>query len=243
MTSILLRLLVLALVMCTCKTCFHSIPLNHVPLLIFRHYVKNSNGRLENAPYVDLSYKWAGGGLISNVLDLTKFGNMMLYSYQYSESSVNIDRGSQKSKQRRIGTGKSNSQVDENENEVASAPFLKPESVKKMWSGVKNTQCDWGGVKGGAYGLGWGVWNLVREDSFCKSRPFFVSHTGGAVGASSVLLILPDADNKELCMKTAETDNDHIPKGVVVAIIVNMVSIGLNKEALDIAKLFEKASL
>ena len=47
------------------------------------YYVRNtSNGNIINAPYVDNSYKWAGGGLLSNVYDLLKFGNIMLYSYK-----------------------------------------------------------------------------------------------------------------------------------------------------------------
>jgi hypothetical protein len=37
---------------------------------------------LKNAPYVDNSCKWAGGGFVSNVLDLVRFGNAMLFSYQ-----------------------------------------------------------------------------------------------------------------------------------------------------------------
>lgn len=55
------------------------------PIIPFRshYYVKNgANGRLFNAPYVDNSYKWAGGGLLSNIYDLLKFGNIMLYSYK-----------------------------------------------------------------------------------------------------------------------------------------------------------------
>ena len=31
---------------------------------------------------MDNSYKWAGGGFLSNVQDLVKFGNAMLFSYQ-----------------------------------------------------------------------------------------------------------------------------------------------------------------
>ena len=55
------------------------------PIIPFRshYYVKTGpNGRLLNAPYVDNSYKWAGGGLLSNIYDLLKFGNIMLYSYK-----------------------------------------------------------------------------------------------------------------------------------------------------------------
>lgn len=37
---------------------------------------------LRNTPYVDVSYKWAGGGFISNAEDLTIFGNALLTCYQ-----------------------------------------------------------------------------------------------------------------------------------------------------------------
>ena len=47
-----------------------------------RYYVRNEYHRLRNAPYVDPSYKWAGGGLLSTVGDLIRFGSAMLYSYQ-----------------------------------------------------------------------------------------------------------------------------------------------------------------
>jgi hypothetical protein len=43
---------------------------------------RDSAHKLRNAPYVDNSYKWAGGGFLSNVQDLVKFGNAMLFSYQ-----------------------------------------------------------------------------------------------------------------------------------------------------------------
>lgn len=47
-----------------------------------RNYVRDKHHRLKNAPYVDNSYKWAGGGFLSTVGDLVKFGNAMLYSHQ-----------------------------------------------------------------------------------------------------------------------------------------------------------------
>lgn len=57
-------------------------------MVCFRHsyYDKNENGRLVNAKLADTSYKWAGGGFVSTVGDLLKFGNVMLYSYQQGES-------------------------------------------------------------------------------------------------------------------------------------------------------------
>lgn len=42
-----------------------------------RFYV-NEDGVVYNAPYVDNSYKWAGGGYLSTATDLLKFGNAML---------------------------------------------------------------------------------------------------------------------------------------------------------------------
>ncbi len=38
-----------------------------------RGYVRNLRSYLQNAPYVDLSIKWAGGGMISTVQDLCRF--------------------------------------------------------------------------------------------------------------------------------------------------------------------------
>ena len=48
-----------------------------------RYYCRNKKGLLINAPYVDCSYKYAGGGFLSSVGDLLRFGNAMLYSYQH----------------------------------------------------------------------------------------------------------------------------------------------------------------
>jgi serine beta-lactamase-like protein LACTB len=42
-----------------------------------------------NAANVDNSYKWAGGGFLSNVSDLVSFGNAMLFSYQAGNAMFN----------------------------------------------------------------------------------------------------------------------------------------------------------
>ena len=39
-----------------------------------RPYVVDEDGRFANAPYVDNSYKWAGGGFVSTAEDLVRFG-------------------------------------------------------------------------------------------------------------------------------------------------------------------------
>ncbi|MCL4130030.1 UNVERIFIED_CONTAM: hypothetical protein GTU68_063889, partial [Idotea baltica] len=59
----------------------------HTPLIFrrARNYIRDARGKLLNAPYVDNSYKWAGGGFLSTVMDLLNFGNAMLYSYQATE--------------------------------------------------------------------------------------------------------------------------------------------------------------
>jgi serine beta-lactamase-like protein LACTB len=44
--------------------------------------------------------------------------------------------------------------------------------------------------------MGWMVVPPSSEFVFCKDQRYFVSHTGGAIGASSVLLILPPGKQK-----------------------------------------------
>ena len=39
-----------------------------------RPYVVDEDGRFANAPFVDNSYKWAGGGFVSTAEDLVRFG-------------------------------------------------------------------------------------------------------------------------------------------------------------------------
>ncbi|XP_076065583.1 serine beta-lactamase-like protein LACTB, mitochondrial [Oratosquilla oratoria] len=191
-----------------CKL-FHDLGLNNTYLdqhrpIIFnraRYYIRNKHNRLINAPYVDNSYKWAGGGFLSTVGDLTKFGNAVLYSYQRKEDSKDLLLG-----------------------------ILKASTVKEMWKPTEGTKMDWD--QDGSYGLGWGVVEEKCKHGFCRACRHYVSHTGGAIGASSVLLILPSNDDL--------TENEVPPKGVVVAILCNMQNAGLNKVGLKIAKLFER---
>ena len=78
------------------KSIFKDLGLNNTHLdenepIIYnrsRYYMRDKNHNLVNAPHVDNSYKWAGGGFLSTVTDLVKFGNAMLYSYQYQENTI-----------------------------------------------------------------------------------------------------------------------------------------------------------
>ncbi|KAM6196075.1 serine beta-lactamase-like protein LACTB, mitochondrial isoform 2-T2 [Sarcoramphus papa] len=82
-----------------------------------RCYVYNKKGRLVNAPYVDNSYKWAGGGFLSSVGDLLKFGNALLYSYQAGQFK--------------------------NTNGKLLPGYLKPDTVAMMWTPVPKTEVSW----------------------------------------------------------------------------------------------------
>ncbi|WP_052671190.1 serine hydrolase domain-containing protein [Draconibacterium sediminis] len=55
-------------------------------LILFRAgYYDMNEGKVINAPFVDNSYKWAGGGFISTSADLVKFGNAMLNNTLFTE--------------------------------------------------------------------------------------------------------------------------------------------------------------
>lgn len=51
----------------------------HKPLVSYRpNYYQRVQNQIINAPFVDLSNKWAGGGLTSTCQDLVSFGNGLL---------------------------------------------------------------------------------------------------------------------------------------------------------------------
>ncbi|XP_062927069.1 serine beta-lactamase-like protein LACTB, mitochondrial [Mobula hypostoma] len=174
-----------------------------------RYYTYNEKGRLVNSPYVDCSYKWAGGGFVSTVQDLLKFGNVMLYSYQAGQ----LQDGHQ-----------------------ALLPgYLKPATMRMIWRPVEKTELNWD--RDGSYAMGWGVVEQGQEWGQCRKRRHYLTHTGGSVGASSVLLILP----KVLPISSpGPSDPETLPQGVVVAVLCNLQSVNLNATALKIALEFDK---
>ncbi|EDV25757.1 uncharacterized protein TRIADDRAFT_12911, partial [Trichoplax adhaerens] len=180
-----------------------------------RYYRRNKKGKLRNAPYVDISYKWAGGGLVSNVADLVKFGNVMLYSRQYSTIAHAINE----------------SNYDSQDITKRSIPkgYLNSDTVKAMWTPASATLEKVGFSTG--YGLGWTVADNKIWVGYGHEELPWVGHSGGAVGCSSTLVILQP---KEVNV------NEPAPQGIVVAILVNMEAVSLTPTARKVALAFEK---
>ncbi|XP_028286814.1 serine beta-lactamase-like protein LACTB, mitochondrial isoform X2 [Parambassis ranga] len=188
----------------------NTVPDENDPVIYHRSrfYHLNKRGRVVNCPYVDNSYKWAGGGFLSTVGDLLLFGNALLYSYQVAHL------------------------VD---TEGLLPGFLKPKTAIELWAPADRTEASWD--KDGLYAQGWLVVEKLQKYGQCRKRRHYVSHTGGAVGASSVLLVLP---SENIDPRQGQTPL-FPPQGVVVTIITNMQSVGLNSTALKIAHEFDKA--
>jgi CubicO group peptidase (beta-lactamase class C family) len=97
------------------------------------------DGEVREAPPVDNSYKWAGGGYVSTPTDLVRFSLGLL-----------------------------------------GGALLKPETVELLWTSQRTRD----GAETG-YGIGWSVGRDADERRVA-------SHTGGSVGARSMLLVYPD---------------------------------------------------
>jgi len=307
-----------------------------------KYYIRDEHHLVKNAPMVDNSYKWAGGGFLSNVHDLNRFGNIMLYSYQKKDETCehtsnnskpvnnnkiapttvkdspnekstldnsneektekvdpNVkskadalkDKGMANNKKTEtnvvtktvsIQTEESNHHPENNAdnatyeynvndevvktndteglhqiesvatekvefsqqqstrlnlktNDKRFLPgYLKSATMAEMWTPAPNTNITWGGNEMG-YGLGWAVRPLKKKYGFCAYDKFYVAHTGGAIGASSVLLIAPKPVTKD--------NQNSLPRGVVVSILCNTQNVSLIKLAEEIAEYFERMSL
>ena len=258
-----------------------------------KYYVRDKHHRLRNAPYVDTSYKWAGGGFLSNVGDLVKFGNAMLYSYQQKNGTqtqsnpppvptptklpdVVPELPEAKSGEAQPETPKApeiplpkieeippedpdNPETEDLKSRIktknisdcfltdvvyqpgpyasvnkSSIPpprylpgYLKSSTMAELWRPQAGANLKWGGDDL-VYGLGWAVRQRKKNYGFCLDQQLYVTHTGGAIGASSVLLVAPQPPQ----------EGGRLPQGVVVAILCNMQGVGLNRLAADIAKAF-----
>lgn len=140
----------------------------HVDSLILRRsraYQRSEEGRILNAPYVDNSNKWAGGGYLSTAPDLVRYA----LAYLGGES-------------------------------------LRPETIDLLWTPQETRS----GERSG-YGIGW------REQMVDGRR--MISHTGGAMGGTTVLVIFPEEE-------------------LVVTILTNMEDAGQVGNAQRIAEIF-----
>jgi serine beta-lactamase-like protein LACTB len=71
---------------------------DHVDSLIpyrTRYYERTGSGEIVNAPFVDNSYKWAGGGFLSTTEDLAKFGHAHIKEGYLKQSTLDLWRKSQ----------------------------------------------------------------------------------------------------------------------------------------------------
>lgn len=55
-----------------------------------RYYVKGENGKIINAPTVDNSYKWAGGGFIGTTDDLIRFGSGIFWGNLLTQETLDL---------------------------------------------------------------------------------------------------------------------------------------------------------
>lgn len=214
-------------------------------ILYTRYYTRNSSGQLQNSPYVDISYKWAGGGLVSSAPDLCRFGSALLFCYQCSPNSntTSLRKVLDKNKTSNPIFNSSSSKY----NVVNSPLLLQPETVSTMWREVVRNFSSKSQL---GYGLGWMVQRGGERVQGGKKVHYCVGHTGGAVGASSVLLISPNLMTCEM-VENGVGRNDvrnvvgpHVkevsePRGVVVAIICNLQQVqGLFSLGSQIASIF-----
>ncbi|XP_065183694.1 serine beta-lactamase-like protein LACTB, mitochondrial [Sycon ciliatum] len=136
-----------------------------------RCYQLDDKKQVVNSPYVDNSYKWAGGGLLATAEDIVEFGFCMLTAYfgkpirKCEHTAVHPRPCPQ------------------------CAPYIKDSTVKEMWTFHPATVKKKTGV---GYGMGWEVAPDLKPDS--KYSFATISHTGAAVGASSALVIIPRSE-------------------------------------------------
>lgn len=106
----------------------------------------------------------------------------------------------------------------------------------------------WNPLNVDRYGLGWTV--VPQQDALIGPdtlQRFHVGHGGGAVGASSVLVIFPLSPATSQSNATTRTDSPSattevdLPCGVTVAIITNLQNASLYKLSHEVAQYFIEA--
>lgn len=155
--------------------------------------MRDKHHRLQNAPNVDNSCKWAGGGFVSNIDDLLKFGNAMLYSYQYEEKGPQNAPETTGIKTKAIQVASHRDQRETQVTEVAhktgpfhnvnqpkidpsdKAPskrgFLKRETMELIWQPwVYMAREEDRFLQDATYGMGWAVTKKIPEPPFCRDQ-------------------------------------------------------------------------
>ncbi len=119
--------------------------------------------------------------------------------------------------------------------------ILDPDTISMMWTPVAfpyKTKAETG------YGMGWVVRKGSARTVGGRSQPFYAAHSGAAIGASSVLVIMPaesdtpSTNNDNVTTKTRFIEptveleceercrcvgaSKMVPKGVVVAVLFNL---------------------
>lgn len=115
--------------------------------------------------------------------------------------------------------------------------LLRPDTVRMLWTPVPKAVFP--KKPNLRYGMGWEILEVKDSAPYTQENIYAVMHTGGAIGASSILLIVPTQQTLPLVEKTNTATTP--PCGIVVSILCNMEAVGLRQTALNIAKEFEKA--
>lgn len=188
-----------------------------------RYYELDKSGSLMNSPAVDLSFKWAAGGVMSTPEDLCIFGSILLACYQGCEGAT------LKGDHLRALVG---------EDQLTSSvtqPFLSQASMKMVWNRVVKAPSP--GWIDCFYAMGWCSSEkkpvIPSKRSVKRKQRQYFYHTGNAIGASSGLAVMAREEE-------SVDENSH-PRGTVVAITTNLYRVALGEEAIEIANLFEDA--
>jgi CubicO group peptidase (beta-lactamase class C family) len=193
-------------------------------------YRRTKDG-LENAPYVNLSNKWAGGGFLSTALDVCNFGNALLqknavvsektiqemFSEQFIPiKSINTEVTKNPSENTSLEVAPSITESSKQEQDMQALPAESSSPSEENWNVKKenseeNRKKDAQNVeinpenetetvilsaykppnfKGTGYGLGFSTKQEYLPNR--KKKVKVVAHTGGAVGASSILYMIPE---------------------------------------------------
>ncbi len=115
---------------------------------------------------MDISYKWAGGGLLSTVGDLLKFANHLLACYQTNKATNFLKQ----STVRELIWAKQSSHKTKYLSDSDSLPIIK--ANEDIY-----------------YGLGWVL--CFDQDQKLK----YVYHNGGAMGCISCLMVKPEVQS------------------------------------------------